>query len=119
MRVLVAFEDQLRVGGEAIARIIRRDRPRVEVAVAEAVALGGVEARFDPHLVISTLPSSTDSSGRLSWVFLSADPGQASEICVGGKRREVFNPSLGELFSVLDETERLVSALRYEPCGDC
>jgi hypothetical protein len=119
MRVLVAFEEQLRVGGEAIASAIRRDRPLAQVAAANAEALGGEVGSFDPHLVISTLPSPTDVSGRLAWVFLSPDPEKTSEICLGAERREVLNPSLEELFSVLDEVERLVMAIPYRISGDC
>jgi hypothetical protein len=119
MRVLVAFEEQLRTGGEAIASAIRRHRPRVEVTVAGS---GDVEREaicFDPHLVISSVLSPTDVSGRLAWVFLSPDPEKTSEICLGAERREMLNPSLEELFSVLDEVERLVMAIPNRTSGDC
>jgi hypothetical protein len=120
VRVLIALEEDLRVGAQAIANAIRRARQRVEVAVAEEEALREEIGRFDPHLVISSLPTTpTDLSGRLSWVFLSSDPEKPSEICVDGDRREVLNPSLGELFCVLEETERVVRLLPYQRGGGC
>jgi hypothetical protein len=71
MRVPVAFEEELRVGAEAVASAIWGARPWVESAVAEAGVLEEEVARFDPHPVIGSLPApSTDSSGGLSWYFL-------------------------------------------------
>jgi hypothetical protein len=58
-------------------------------------------------------------SSRLSLVFLSPHPEKTSEICVEGERQEVLNPSLEELISVLDETERLFRILTYRPGGGC
>ncbi len=54
MRVLVAFENEYRIYGEAIARAIQELRPSVEVAVAEAGAVGEEVGRLLPELVISS-----------------------------------------------------------------
>ena len=65
---------------------------------------------FAPHLIISSLPAPTNYLGEwFSWVRLSPDPNRTSEIYLGGKRRESLNPSLEELLSALEETERLLA----------
>jgi len=51
MRVLVAFENEYRIYGEAIARVIRELRPSVEVTVAEARTVGEEVGRLLPELV--------------------------------------------------------------------
>src|SRR4051794_6965077 len=98
MRVLLAFEDDYRLYGDAIARAIREVRPWVEVAVAKVTELEAELARFDPHLGIgSALPSPVDREDILSWVYLAPDPLESSEFRVGGERREEWlNPSLEE-----------------------
>jgi hypothetical protein len=73
--------------------------------------------RFDPHLIISSLPAPADSGRWFSWMRLSPDPSKLSEICVEGNRRELLNPSLGEVLSVLEETEGLLVGSNQGPRG--
>src|SRR5215204_3837671 len=108
IRVLVAFEDEYRVYGAAITGAVRRARSTYEVENVESGVLETEVRRFDPHLIISSLPAPTNSSEWFSWVRLSPDPNRPSEICVEGNRRESWNPSLGELLCVLEETEGLL-----------
>lgn len=109
IRVLVAFEDEYRVYGAAITGAVRRARPTDEVVVTAEIGVLERQVRsFAPHLVISSLPAPTNRGEWFSWVYLSSDPNRTSEICVEGKRRESLNPSLGELFGVLEETEGLL-----------
>jgi hypothetical protein len=65
-------------------------------------------AYFDPHLVITSQPSSTNHNGRLSWIQLSVNPHQPSLMCVDGNQWESLNPPLEELLEAIDETERVV-----------
>ena len=65
-------------------------------------------AYFDPHLVITSQPSSTNHNGRLSWIQLSVNPNELSLMYVDGNQWESLNPSLEELLEAIDETERVV-----------
>ena len=110
IRVLVAFEDEYRVYGAAIAGAVRRARPADEVVVSAEIGVLERQVRsFAPHLIISSLPAPTNWGEWFSWVRLSSDPNRPSEICVEGKRRESLNPNLGELLCVLEETEGLLA----------
>lgn len=108
MRILVAFEDEYRGLRELIAFAFRGARPGDEV---EAVPLGALRegvARFDPHLVISSVPNAGDPVRTVAWVQLSPDPDFPSGVCVGGRRWEAPNPSLKSLLSFAEEAEGLV-----------
>ena len=109
MRVLVAFEDQYRVYSAAITGAVRRARPTDEVVMANIGVLEREVRSFAPHLIISSLPAPTNFRECFSWVRLSPDPDRTSEIYVEGNRRASLNPSLKEVLSVLEETERLLS----------
>jgi len=109
MRVLVAFEDEYRVYSAAITGAVRRARPTDKVVMANIGVLEREVRSFAPHLIISSLPAPTKFREWFSWVRLSPAPDRTSEIYVEGNRRESLNPSLKEVLSVLEETERLLS----------
>ena len=109
MRVLVAFEDEYRVYSAAITGAVRRARPTDEVVMANIGVLEREIRSFAPHLIISSLPAPPNFGEWFSWVCLSPDPDRTSEIYVEGNRRESLNPSLKEVLSVLEQTERLLS----------
>ena len=73
--------------------------------------------RFEPHMVVSSKPDGSDPGGRLAWYRLSPDPGEPSEVCVGGRRETAVNPGLGELLAAVDEAEDLI--LTGSDLGDC
>ncbi len=71
--------------------------------------------RLDPQLVIfSSRPDLAEALGDEvpSWVRLSQHPERPWRIRVGERRGELLNPTLEELISVLDETERLARKMR-------
>lgn len=108
MRVLVAFEDDYRGLRELVAFAFRATRPRDEVETIDPGALAESVARFDPHLVISSVPNVVDPGGRAAWVELSPDPERPSKVCVGGRHSEPLNPSLADLLSIAQESEKLI-----------
>lgn len=118
MRILVAFESDYRAYRGAIARVIRRLRPHVEVTVASLETLGEDVERLDPHLVICSRPNTVDPGGRLAWLELSPITDRPSRICIDGRYRESYNPSLDEILEVIDETEALIGQTR-EPGSRC
>ncbi len=111
MRILVAFEDEYRAFRDAIALVLRTLRPGDEVEAAGLWVIGERLARFDPHLVIASVPNAFDPGGRAAWVELSPDPDRPSKVCVGGRHSEASNPSMEDLVSVAEEAEGL---LRHE-----
>ena len=111
VRVLIAYEDSQSVYAEAMRHAIRGLRPGAEVASCGVAELGAGLGGLDPDLVVSSRPNAVDP-GRTAWYVLSPEPGEPSEVCVGGRRREVVNPGMEVLLSVLDETGESVWAGR-------
>jgi hypothetical protein len=108
VRVLIAYEDSHRVYAEAMRHAIRALRPDAEVATCGIDELGAGVEGFDPDLVVSSRPNTLELGRRTAWYALSPEPNEVSEVCVGGRRREVENPGMEGLLSVFDETETLV-----------
>ena len=84
IRILVAFDDEYRAFREAIAQALRVLRPGDEVEAADLGSIDERVARFDPHMVIASLPNAFDPGGRVAWVELSLNPEKPSRVCVGG-----------------------------------
>lgn len=113
----MAIEDDYRSYRGAIAGGIEVLRPHFEVATVGLEAFEEELARFDPHLVISTLPATAGSGKRMAWVELSLDPLRPSVFCVGERRSEQRNPALDALIVMIDEVEELVK--RNDDPGNC
>jgi hypothetical protein len=108
VRILVAIDEEYRSYREVIAGAIGAIRPHFEVATAGVEALDEEMKRFDPHLVIFSLPATSASVETIAWVELSLDPLRPSVVCVRGRRTEVLNPVLDTLLEVFDQVEDLV-----------
>jgi hypothetical protein len=106
MRVLVSFEREYRVYMEAISSAIREFRPDVEVEVTDAGKLEAEVGRFDPQLVITSLPVPANlvNDQLRSRIELSPDTAHPSRFRVGERNWESTNPTLGEILSVVDKT---------------
>jgi hypothetical protein len=108
MRILLSFEKEYRVYGQAMASAIREFRPDVEVAVVDGEDLEEEAERFDPQLVITSPPVPENLvDERLARIELSPDPDQPSRFRVGDRQWKSTNPTLGEILPVVDETKRL------------
>jgi hypothetical protein len=117
-RVLVAFKASHRVYQDAIAEAIRERRPHIEVMTAGPEEFEAEMGRFDPHLVICSLPNTVPPNPRPAWVeFFSLDPELLAAICLDGEYYELDNPGLDELLSVVDEAGRL--AQTKAELGNC
>ena len=118
MHVLLAFEEEYLVYGQAMAAAIRAFRSYVQVAVTDS---GGLEAQvesFDPQLVIcsSPIPSNPVDPKLIASIELSSQPDQASRFRLGGRHWESTNPTLGEILSVVDEANwRYTTSREAEP----
>ena len=117
-RILVSFEPEYRAYESSIAKAIRRHRPYASVSTAGPEEFEAEVTRLDPHLVICGRFDSEPPSGRPAWVmFHSFDPRAIADICLDGEYSEANNPGLGELLSIVDETERLSQEKRL--LGGC
>jgi hypothetical protein len=108
VRVLIAYEDSQSVYAEAMRHAIRGLRPGAEVASCGIAELGAGVEGIDPDLVVSSRPNAVDPGGRTAWYTLSPEPGEPSEVCVGGRRRGLKNPGMEELLAIVDEAQELV-----------
>ena len=109
MRILVCLENDYRTYREVIAAGIQILRPHTEVVTAELDVLKEEVRRFDPHLVICSLPATTAGYGDIvCWVQLSLQSStQPSVVCIDGRYSEHNNPTLEDLLRLLDEVEQL------------
>ena len=118
MRILLSFEKEYRVYGQAMAAAIRQFRPDVEVAVVNGEDLEEEAERFDPQLFITSPPVPENMvDKRLAHIELSPEPDQPSRFRVGDHQWESTNPTLGEILPVVDETKRLRREARDQEEG--
>ena len=119
MRVLVSFEREYRVYMEAIAAAIREVHSDVPVAVTDAEELEAEVGRFDPQLIITSLPVPENLvDEQLARIELSPDTAQPSRFGVGERHWESTNPTLSEILSVVDETKRVRGLTREKERTD-
>ena len=120
MRVLLAFEEEFRVYGEAIAEAIRTFRSHVEVALTNTEELEAEVEHFHPQLVISSspIPSNPVDPQLMASIELSPEFDQPSSFRVGERHWESTNPTLGETLSAVDETNLLYMASREKEPTD-
>ncbi len=104
------MEDDFRAYREVIGVGIRVRRRYAEVATAELGALEEEIRRFDPHVVICSLPAPAGEESRLGWVELSLFPTRHAKMHIGGCYSERNNITLEELLGFLDEAEKLLCA---------
>ena len=117
MRVLVSFEREYRVYMEAIASAIRHWD--IRVAVTDAEELEAEVGRFDPQLIITSLPVPENLvDEQLARIELSPDTAQPSRFRVGERHWESTNPTLSEILSVVDETKRVRGLTREKERTD-
>jgi hypothetical protein len=109
IRVLVAFEDDYRVYRDVIASAISISRPHIEVATAGLGTLTEEMLRFDPQMVVCSLPNTLDPTGKLAWVELSLDSVYPARVYLAGRYSERrSHPALEMLLEVIDEAEEIV-----------
>ena len=113
MRILLSFEKEYRVYGQAMAAAIRQFRPDVEVAVVNGEDLEEEAERFDPQLFITSPPVPENMvDKRLAHIELSPEPDQPSRFRVGDRHWETTNPTLGQILPVIEEAKRLLREAR-------
>jgi hypothetical protein len=63
MRILISYEQSYHVYSDVLERVIRGLRPEAEVASCSLSEIGEQCESFDPHLVVSTGPTTLDPVG--------------------------------------------------------
>jgi hypothetical protein len=113
MRVLIAMEEDYQLYRDVLSGSLKAMRPLLELAT---VAPEDFEERlesFEPHVVICGGQNFARSEGPLVWIDLAFDPTmplrRPAQFWVEGRCREISNPDLQNLLSVIDE----VALARY------
>jgi hypothetical protein len=108
VRLLISGEDEHRAHREVLGAAIKEVMPRHEVTVCQSSEFEGELERLEPQVVIFGRFRPAEPAGdTLAWVELSMDPTQPTKIRVGESRWAVDNPSLEDLFFVIDKAEGL------------
>ena len=103
----MALEDDYPAYREVIAAGIRISYHHAEVATSALDTLEDELLRFNPHVVICSLPATVGHEHILGWVDLSLHPTPYARIHIGERYSERKNISLEELLGFLDEVEQL------------
>jgi hypothetical protein len=111
MRVLVSVGRRHHTYGKAIAEAIGALRPRLQVSVAAPESFEEELTRLRPEVVVCDRPDPVGPDGTLAWVEFFVDADRPSEFRVGGRRREIIDPSFIELLAVVDEAWTLARAM--------
>jgi hypothetical protein len=109
IKILVAFEDEYRAYRGTLAAAIRILYSHAEVEVVEPETLEEEVKRFKPEMVISSRPRIASSNSVSAWVELSLDYARPTKLHVGRRYSEVVNPTIEELFAIIDELEQLTA----------
>ena len=104
----MAFESDYRAYRDVLAVGIQILRPRWEVETADLEALEEKVKRFEPQVLICSLPEPVGSGEWAAWVELSVDPTRPTRVSVCGRYSEWANPTLEELLSKIDKVEQLL-----------
>ncbi len=105
MRILISIEP--RSYGQVIGNAIRELRPHMEVVVVEPEDLVVEAERLRPELLFSHLRGSEMPVGEVrAWIELSVEPDRPSGARVDGRLKELVNPDLDDLLSIVDEAEQ-------------
>ena len=111
MRVLMSVEKRHRAYGQAIAEAIGALRPHLKVSVAAPESFEEELARLRPELVVCNRPDPAGPDETFAWVEFLVDSDRPATVRVGGRRRELINPSFIELLAIVDEVRTLADAM--------
>jgi hypothetical protein len=109
LRLVVA--NDLRSYREAIATVIQRLQPDVEVMVVDPADLADQVERWRPHMVISSVPVARAGDYPLCWVALYPAGKMEVVVTVAGQQTWARDMDLAELLAVVDRTAALVRSM--------
>jgi hypothetical protein len=94
MRVLISVERSHRAYGEVIAEAIGTLRPHLKVSVVAPEGFAEGLTRLRPERVACDQPDPAGPDETLAWVDFLVDSDRPATVRVGGRLRELVNPSL-------------------------
>ena len=113
MRVLIAVKEDRQLYRDVLAGSLKAMRPPLEVVTAAPEDFEERLESFEPHVVICGGQNFARSEEPLAWIDLPFDPTRPlqrqAQFWVEGRCREIPNPDLQNLLSVIDE----VALARY------
>ena len=116
LRLMVANDP--RSYREAIAPVIQRLQPDVEVMVVDPADLADQVELWRPHMVISSVPLARARGCPLCWVALYPARKTQVVVNVAGQQTWARDIDLAELLAVVDRTAALVGSRGlYSICG--
>jgi hypothetical protein len=113
MRILVALSPMMY--REAIAHIIRANRPNAEVRLAEPEGLDREASSFGPHLIVCSDDPQEFVPGVSvpSWVVIRYQDSMSASVFLDGRDPYLIEDISNEdVLGVIDETQRLVASRR-------
>ena len=120
LRVVVAIEP--RSYRQVIGRALQALRPHLEVVVLDPDTLEAGVARMEPHLVFADRPNAFAPQGGpvgspVRVEFRPYEMPPPARVCLAGRRWELEEVELSDLFTIVDQTEELSWARR--DLGNC
>src|SRR4051812_14807612 len=110
MRVLIAIAPT--IYWETLELALLRYRPHLDVRITGPDALDRETANFEPHVVVCNRVTPTVRESVPSWVVVPYHSSDATIYVQGQGESRVEDISVGDLFSVIDRTEELLSDSR-------
>lgn len=103
IKILVAMDDDYRSYQEVIAATLRILYPHEEIVTTQLETLARKVALHSPQMVISSSPKIATTHNVAAWVELSLNPCQPTKVIVGQHQSQLFNPTLENLLTVVQE----------------
>ena len=111
MRVLIAIAPTMY--WETLELALLRYRPHLEVRIADPDALDREVVDFEPHVVVCNEVTPTVRESVPSWVAVPYSHSSDASVHVQGQGESTIEDiSVGDLFAVVDQTEKLLSNTR-------
>ncbi len=105
MRVLITVVP--RMYRNTLERVLKEERPDLEVSSADPKDLDRELSRFKPHLLVSGELSPGADDIVLCWVHILYEDSLTANVRVGERHFTLHDPSLEDLLGAIDETEQL------------
>ena len=107
MRVLIAISPTMY--WETLELALLRYRPHVEVRITGPEDLDPEVADFEPHMVVCNHATPMVRESVPSWVVVPYHSSDATIHVQGEGESRVEDIAVGDLFAVIDQTEKLLS----------
>lgn len=105
-RILVLMANEPHSYRQVISAALQALEPDIEMIAAEPEALDREVERLAPDLVICSQATENVRNADLSWIDLYPGGSNHAVINVRGRRRRVPEPTLADIFAVIDEVRR-------------